>query len=106
MSDYYDEHGNLIAPDNDRKSDPNVPADPVAAAEFQAARWGGRAYAEAASMADLPSKDAHFEDLAADMSENELQAGTGQVCPVCHRAIEAGEPRRRRIDGTYQHDAC
>jgi hypothetical protein len=55
---------------------------------------------------DLASKDGHFEDPAADMSENELQAGTGQVCPVCHRVIEAGEPRRRRIDGTYQHDAC
>jgi hypothetical protein len=57
-------------------------------------------------MADLPFKDAHFEDAAADMRENELQAGIGQVCPVCHQVIEAGEPVRRRIDGTYQHDAC
>jgi hypothetical protein len=117
MSDCYDENGNLIAPDNDLKRDPNIPLDPVAAAEWQAYRAaasmggelggrGGKAYAVAASMADLASKDAHFEDPAADMSENELQAGAGQICPVCHRAIEAGEPRRRRIDGTYQHDAC
>src|SRR5262249_50290616 len=106
MSDYYDENGNLLEPDNDRKRDPNAPLDPVAEAEWLAARVGGKAHAEAASMADLPSKDAHAEDQAADMSENELQAGTGKVCPVCHRAIEAGEPVRRRIDGTYQHDAC
>jgi hypothetical protein len=106
MSDYYDENGNLLVPDNDRKSDPGAPVDPIAEAEFEAARYGGKAFSEAASLYKLPSKDAHFEDQAADMSENELQAGTGQVCPVCHRAIEAGEPVRRRMDGTYQHDAC
>jgi len=64
------------------------------------------AYAQAKTMADLPSKDAQFEDAGADMSENELQAGIGQVCPVCHQVIADGEPVRRRIDGTYQHDAC
>src|SRR5215469_440950 len=106
MSDYYDENGNLLVPDNDRQSDPGAPVDPVAEAEWEAARYGGKAFAAGASLADLPSRDAHFEDQAADMSENELQAGTGDVCPVCHRAIEAGEPVRRRADGTYQHDAC
>jgi hypothetical protein len=87
MSDYYDENGNLLVPDNDRKSDPGAPVDPIAEAELEGAR-----FAEPVSLYKLPSKDAHFEDQAADMSENELQAGTGQVCPVCHRAIEAGEP--------------
>ena len=76
--------------------DPNAPLDPVEHAE----RYGLR------TMEDLPFKDAHFEDPAADMSGNELRAGTGQVCPVCHRVIADGEPVRRRIDGTYQHDDC
>ena len=92
-------------PDYDPPNDPKAPQrDPVAEAEWRA--HGGTAWEEAASITDLPSKDAHFEDPAADMRENELQAGIGEVCPVCHRAIEAGEPVRRRIDGTYQHDAC
>lgn len=84
------------------KKDPAL-EDRVAEAE-RAGSW--KAYEAAKSMAELPSKEGRYEDPMADLSENELQAGTGQVCPVCHRLIEAGELRRRRIDGTYQHDAC
>lgn len=68
-------------------SDPSAPLqDPVAEAESRAARWGGKAFAEAASITDPPTKDAYFDDPAADMSENELQAGTGQVCPATKRS--------------------
>jgi hypothetical protein len=96
----YDRKNELLVPDNDREDDPNEPLTGVPGQPDL------RAVRETWTLADLPSKDAHFEDAAADMSENELQAGTGQVCPVCHRAIADGEPVRRRIDGTYQHDAC
>ena len=54
----------------------------------------------------LRSMEERFVDPAIDKSENELHAGIGQVCPVCHRAIAAGDAIRLRVDGTYQHDAC
>lgn len=82
------------------KKDPAL-EDRVAEAEWAVASGLGDL-----GLADLPYKEGHYEDPEADITGNELQAGTGQVCPVCHQVIEAGQLRRRRVDGTYQHDAC
>jgi hypothetical protein len=48
----------------------------------------------------------HASDPTADASGNDLHAGVGQVCPICSREIMAGQPVRRRLNGSYQHDNC
>jgi hypothetical protein len=48
----------------------------------------------------------HAEDPNVDMSTNELHATVDQVCPICHRPINEGQPVRKRVDGSYQHDSC
>jgi hypothetical protein len=48
----------------------------------------------------------HAEDPKIDMNTNDLHAGGGQICPVCRRPIHEGQPVRKRVDGSYQHDAC
>jgi hypothetical protein len=80
----------------DPSSDPHPP---------MYARGGGWARARQKAE-DAASRDEHSEDLAIDMSENELHAGVGQVCPLCHRPIASGQSIRLRVDGTYQHDSC
>ena len=55
---------------------------------------------------DRAAQDGADEESAIDMNENEVHAGTGQVCPVCHRAIAGDELVRLQVDGTYQHDTC
>jgi hypothetical protein len=79
----------------DPRNDPNAPL-----SRGGTAGWPGQG-------ADDPAGgDEHREESARDMSENELHAATGEVCPVCHRAIESGQAVRLRVDGTYQHDTC
>jgi hypothetical protein len=56
--------------------------------------------------ADQAARAEHREDLATDKYENELHAGAGQECPLCHQAIAAGQPVRLRADGMYQHESC
>jgi hypothetical protein len=58
------------------------------------------------SAADRAAQDDDHDDPAIDMDENELHAGAGELCSVCHRAIEGGQAVRLRADGTYQHDTC
>jgi hypothetical protein len=48
----------------------------------------------------------HATDPQVDMSLNDLHTGVGQVCPICNRAIAAGQAVRKRVDGSYQHDSC
>lgn len=48
----------------------------------------------------------HASDPNVDLNTNDLHSGKDQVCPVCGRAIGEGQAVRKRIDGTYQHDAC
>ncbi len=52
------------------------------------------------------SAEEHAVDVLADMSENELHAGVGQICPRCGRTIEAGQAVRLMVSGNYQHDVC
>jgi hypothetical protein len=54
----------------------------------------------------LGAGDGPGEGAGRDMSGNALHAGTGAVCSLCHRAIEAGQDVRLRVDGTYQHESC
>jgi hypothetical protein len=80
----------------DPTSDPNAPLDSRGSNEG----WLRQ------TAADRTARDEHHEDAAIDMSENELHAGTGEVCPVCHRVIASDQAVRLRFDGTYQHDVC
>jgi hypothetical protein len=90
---------------HDRESDPNAP---LGAREVSLRREGSDADRGVSLRYGSFQVSTRKERVgtAAHVSENELHAGTGQECPVCHRAIAAGEPVRLRVDGTYQHDAC
>jgi hypothetical protein len=83
--------------------DPEEPVDPEPVKEITP--WGVRESATQQG-AERANRDGHYEDLTLDMNENELSAGTGQVCRLCHRVIAPGQDVRRRIDGTYQHEVC
>lgn len=93
---------------DDPSSDPNPLDSRPTAPSAGVAMWLGQVALPTAELLrkSAADQDEAYEDPAIDMSENELHAGTGQVCPVCHRAIAREQAVRLRIDGTYQHDAC
>ena len=84
-----------MSSDNPR-DDPNAPL----------YAWAGRDGFMVQEADELRSREERYQDPAVNMTENDLHAGTGQVCPVCHQAIANGQAVRLRIDGTYQHDPC
>ena len=46
------------------------------------------------------------EDQRIDMNSNDLHAAESPLCPVCGKPIAESQPVRKRVDGSYQHDAC
>ena len=73
--------------------------------------WGGPSEIDRPEPARDPATPPHtredgLADLALDAESNQLEAGVGDICPVCHEPIKAGQGVRRRVDGQYQHDSC
>ncbi len=50
--------------------------------------------------ADLSPGDQHEEE------EDHFAHATGKICKTCGRAIEAGQPARRRGETEWSHDVC
>ena len=49
--------------------------------------------------ADLSERDRHSE-------EDHSAHAAGKICKSCGRAIEAGQPARRRGETDWAHDVC
>ena len=49
--------------------------------------------------ADLSERDRHTE-------EDHFAHAAGKICKSCGRAIEAGQPARRRGETDWAHDVC
>lgn len=90
----------------DPPSDPDTPVDDLDQDPVFSGKAGGGPRWARRQEALRATRDEHAQDLAIDMNENDLHAGTGQVCSLCHQVIAAGQDVRLRFDGTYQHEVC
>jgi hypothetical protein len=43
---------------------------------------------------------------AIDKDTHSLHKAVGQMCATCGHVIEAGQPVRLMVSGSYKHDAC